>query len=273
MTASLNRVPRLDRDRVVRAALGLLDEAGLDGLTLRRLAAELDVKAPALYWHFANKQDLLDHMAHVMTQQWMHTISTTAAGRPWEDWLTEAARTYRTLLLSHRDGARLVASTRPLPQSLPLLDGCIAAFQQATGCGPGQALQCLTTLIAFVRGFVLDEEAELHRAQEQLKATEPPRDQAHRTPHPAARSAPGRRHARHRITQQRGHLPVRAAPDHRRHTHRPAQSHGIEERQGGNLPHPRGCRVASPPGTGPIVRAALTGRRRARRLTSSVLLG
>ncbi len=167
VTASLNRVPRLDRDQVVRAALRLLDEVGLDGLTLRRLAAELDVKAPALYWHFANKQDLLDHMAHVMTQPWMHTISTTAGGRRWEDWLTEVARTYRTLLLSHRDGARLVASTRPLPDILPLLDSCIAAFQQATGCGPGQALQCLTTIIAFVRGFVLDEEGELHRAKEQ----------------------------------------------------------------------------------------------------------
>ena len=185
MTASLNRVPRLDRDQVVRAALRLLDEAGLDGLTLRRLAAELDVKAPALYWHFANKQDLLDHMAHVMTQPWMYAISTTAAGRRWEDWLTDLARTYRTLLLSHRDGARLVASTRPLPDSLPLLDGCIAAFQQAAGCGPGQALQCLATIIAFVRGFVIDEEAELHRAQEQ------PEPQTHqgtkrtapRTPH------------------------------------------------------------------------------------------
>jgi TetR/AcrR family tetracycline transcriptional repressor len=187
VTVSLNRVPRLDRDQVVRAALRLLDEAGLDGLTLRRLAAELDVKAPALYWHFANKQDLLDHMAHVMTQPWMHTISTTAAGRPWEDWLTEAARTYRTLLLSHRDGARLVASTRPLPQSLPLLDSCIAAFQQATGCGPGQALRCLTTLIAFVRGFVLDEEAELHRAQEQPEPQphQPAKRPAPRTPQPA----------------------------------------------------------------------------------------
>ena len=63
MTAALNRLPLLDREHVVRVALRLLDEAGLDGLTLRRLAAELDVKAPALYWHFANKQDLLDHMA------------------------------------------------------------------------------------------------------------------------------------------------------------------------------------------------------------------
>ena len=167
MTAALNRLPLLDREHVVRVALRLLDEAGLDGLTLRRLATELDVKAPALYWHFANKQDLLDHMAHVMTQPWMRAVAATPAGQGWEDWLAEVARTYRALLLSHRDGARLAAGTRPLPDSLPLLDGCVAAFQQATGCGPGQALQCLTTLIAFVRGFVLDEEAELQRAQEQ----------------------------------------------------------------------------------------------------------
>jgi TetR/AcrR family transcriptional regulator, tetracycline repressor protein len=167
VTAALNRLPLLDREQVVRVALRLLDEAGLDGLTLRRLAAELDVKAPALYWHFTNKQDLLDHMAHVMTEPWMRAVAVTTAGQGWEEWLAEVARTYRALLLSHRDGARLAASTRPLPGSLPLLDGCIGAFQQATGCGPGQALQSLTTLIAFVRGFVLDEEAERHRVREQ----------------------------------------------------------------------------------------------------------
>ena len=173
MTSSLNRAPRLDRDLVIRTSLRLLDDVGLDGLTLRRLAAELDVQAPALYWHFASKQDLLDHMAHALTRPWMQNIRTMGAGQRWEDWLTEIARAYRALLLSHRDGARLVASTRPLPDSLPLLDGCIAAFQESTGCGPGQSLQCLTTIIAFVRGFVLDEEAEPHRAQG------PPDAQAH----------------------------------------------------------------------------------------------
>ena len=170
MRSLLNRAPHLDREQVIHTSLRLLDEVGLDGLTVRRLAAELDVQAPALYWHFTNKQDLLDHMAHAMTRPWMQNIRTSGAGQRWDDWLTEVARTYRTLLLSHRDGARLVASTRPLPDSLPLLDGCIAAFQRLTGCGPGQALQCLTTIIAFVRGFVLDEEAERHRFEGQPDA-------------------------------------------------------------------------------------------------------
>jgi len=56
----------MDRETIVAAALALLDEVGLDGLTTRRLAAELDVKSPALYWHFRNKQELVDEMARAI---------------------------------------------------------------------------------------------------------------------------------------------------------------------------------------------------------------
>lgn len=59
-------VSRIDRRQVVDTALRLLNEVGLDGLTLRRIAKELNVQAPALYWHFKNKQELLDEMATEM---------------------------------------------------------------------------------------------------------------------------------------------------------------------------------------------------------------
>ena len=54
---------RLDRERIVRRALDLLDEAGLDGLTVRRLASDLGVQDAALYWHVPSKAALLDEMA------------------------------------------------------------------------------------------------------------------------------------------------------------------------------------------------------------------
>lgn len=54
---------KLQRDTVVRAALTLLNEVGLDGLTTRRLAERLGVQQPALYWHFKNKQALIGALA------------------------------------------------------------------------------------------------------------------------------------------------------------------------------------------------------------------
>ncbi len=63
---STERRAPLDRHRVADTALRLLNEVGLDGLTLRAIAKELDVKAPALYWHFKDKQALLDEMASEM---------------------------------------------------------------------------------------------------------------------------------------------------------------------------------------------------------------
>src|ERR1700742_1611977 len=54
----------LERGKVVSAALRLLDEVGRDGLTTRRLAEDLGVRGPALYWHFENKQALTDAMAY-----------------------------------------------------------------------------------------------------------------------------------------------------------------------------------------------------------------
>jgi AcrR family transcriptional regulator len=56
----------LQRETVARAALQLVDEVGLDGLTTRRLATSLNIQSPTLYWHFTNKQELVNCMAEVM---------------------------------------------------------------------------------------------------------------------------------------------------------------------------------------------------------------
>ncbi|HEX6836091.1 MAG TPA: helix-turn-helix domain-containing protein, partial [Polyangia bacterium] len=50
----------LSREDVLAGAMRLLDEVGLDALTMRRLAEELDVQAGAIYYHFKDKQELLD---------------------------------------------------------------------------------------------------------------------------------------------------------------------------------------------------------------------
>jgi len=101
----------LDRKRVADAALALLNETGLDGLTLRAIARELDVKAPALYWHFKDKQALLDEMA---TEMYRRMVAGTELdpGDTWQERLRRANHGLREALLAYRDGAKVFSGSR-----------------------------------------------------------------------------------------------------------------------------------------------------------------
>lgn len=103
---------KLDRERVIRHALDLLNETGVDGLTTRKLAERLDVQQPALYWHFRSKRALLDALAEAMLAE-RHTRPHPRQGEDWRDFLKENARSFRHALLAYRDGARIHAGTRP----------------------------------------------------------------------------------------------------------------------------------------------------------------
>ena len=149
----------LERDLVVRTALRLLDEVGLDGLTLRKLAAELGVQAPALYWHFTNKQELLDHMAQAIAEEARGALLESG---PWEERLMSYARGSRRALLSHRDGARVVAGNRPVEALFPTIEHTLADLVEA-GFTPGEAMRSLVTVGTFVGGFVTEEQAEARR--------------------------------------------------------------------------------------------------------------
>ncbi|MGW0804030.1 TetR/AcrR family transcriptional regulator C-terminal domain-containing protein [Nonomuraea sp. NPDC002799] len=149
----------LARDMVVRAALDLLDEAGLDGLSVRRLAARLDVRNPALYWHFRNKQELLDEMARELL------AADMGGPRPdesWRDWLTRRAHRYRRMLLSHRDGARLVAGSDPGPAVGRAFEEELRSLV-GLGFTPAQGLHAIGSISHYTLGFVLNEQSRLER--------------------------------------------------------------------------------------------------------------
>ncbi|GHO98342.1 TetR family transcriptional regulator [Reticulibacter mediterranei] len=103
----------LQRETVARAALRLVDEVGLDGLTIRRLAAYLNIQNPSLYWHFKNKQELLNCMAELILADFFAELHEPEPDQDWADWLTIYARRLRDMMLAHRDGARIVAEADP----------------------------------------------------------------------------------------------------------------------------------------------------------------
>jgi TetR/AcrR family transcriptional regulator, tetracycline repressor protein len=153
--------PGLTRDVIIETALRLLAGTGLDGLTVRRLAAELGVQSPALYWHFRNKQDLLDGMADaIITATGM---SPPRHGDSWQEWLARRARAYRRSLRAHHDGARIIASARALgPATVKTFDRELAILV-SRGFTPVLALRTITVLTRYINGFVLQEQAGPHR--------------------------------------------------------------------------------------------------------------
>lgn len=134
---------RLTRDTVLRAALDLLDEVGIDALSTRRLAERLGVQSPTLYWHFRNKGELLEAMSDAIMSE-RRQASLPRPGDAWDTWLAANARNFRAALLAYRDGA--------IESKLALL--CDAGF------APEQAIDVMFALGRFVVGWVLEEQAE-----------------------------------------------------------------------------------------------------------------
>jgi TetR/AcrR family tetracycline transcriptional repressor len=103
----------LTKASIVQAALDLLDEAGMDGLTVRALASRLGVQAPALYWHVRSKQALLDEMATQIWRQIGDVMAGLPADLPWRELMRTYAAAVRAELLGHRDGAKAFSGTTP----------------------------------------------------------------------------------------------------------------------------------------------------------------
>jgi TetR/AcrR family tetracycline transcriptional repressor len=152
---------RLERHLVVRAALDLLNEAGLDGLTTRRLAEVLGVQGPALYWHFKNKQELIDEMARALLAD---AYGPLPPAQDWAQWLSEGARRLRSAMLSYRDGARLLAGYRPSGPHGRVDPATYFGPLQAAGFSMHDAAWAGITVFQFTFGFTMDEQAASERA-------------------------------------------------------------------------------------------------------------
>lgn len=99
----------LTRTRIVEEALRLVDEIGLDGLSLRALAARLDVQAPTLYWHVPNKAALLDAVSDAIMGEALDGAAALDPAPSTREWMLDALVVLRDAMLRHRDGARIVS--------------------------------------------------------------------------------------------------------------------------------------------------------------------
>ena len=153
----------LDRSNVVQAALQLLNETGLEGLTTRRLADALGVQGPALYWHFRNKQELIDNMALAMLAEASEPVVKT---EDWAEWLLKRARRLREVMLSYRDGARLFAGYRPAGPHGRVDPDAFLEPLVAAGFSRTEALSVAIIVFRFTFGWTDDEQNAAERGSE-----------------------------------------------------------------------------------------------------------
>lgn len=139
-------------DDVAHTALRILDEHGLPDLTMRRLAAALEVQPSALYWHFPNKQTLLAGLSD-------RIVGRMGSG-PSVDLVAEA-RALREALLAYRDGAEVVSSTLAMGLGSTLAHDRLAAAVVADGFDDETARRVATTVLHYVLGFVWHEQQRL----------------------------------------------------------------------------------------------------------------
>jgi TetR/AcrR family transcriptional regulator, tetracycline repressor protein len=149
----------LTKAAIIAAALDALDETGLDGLTVRVVAARLGVRPPALYWHFGSKQDLIDEMATEIWRQVTGGLKALRADTCWNEGMISFAHITRRALLSRRDGAKMVSGTYLTDAGLLREQEAGLASMLAQGFTIATATQAYQLLYSFIIGFCIEEQA------------------------------------------------------------------------------------------------------------------
>ncbi len=151
---------RLQKDKIVQRAIEVLDRDGLDGVTLRRLAKELDVQAGSIYYYIPNKDTLLSEMANMILAARFANFDFKNYQRGWAEWLDTLAHELRTAMLAHREGARVVAGAHPhiALMLLTLWDMSVRVLHN-NNFSYSKAMTVTATIMNFTFGSVIEEQA------------------------------------------------------------------------------------------------------------------
>jgi AcrR family transcriptional regulator len=143
----------LSRERVLRAAMRLADQAGVESLTMRKLAKELGVEAMSLYNHVANKNDILDGIVEIVFSE----IEPPPSGVDWRSAMHQRAISTRQALSRHGWAVGLMESRMtPGPANVRLHDAVLGCLRRA-GFSIEMAVHAYSVQDSYIYGFALQE--------------------------------------------------------------------------------------------------------------------
>jgi AcrR family transcriptional regulator len=144
---------RLTRERVLRAAIALADQSGLESLTMRRLGQELGVEAMSLYNHVANKDDILDGIVDLV----LSDIDVPPTGTHWKTAMRHRSISAHEILLAHPWAPVLIMSRFNIgPGMTRYLDATLGRLREG-GFSIEGALDAWHTLDSHLYGFTLQQ--------------------------------------------------------------------------------------------------------------------
>src|SRR3712207_2008619 len=143
--------PPLNRGRVVEAAIAIADESGIEALTMRRLARKLGVEAMTLYYHVANKDEILNAIVDAVVEE----IELPAPDADWKAAIRTTAISAHRTLLRHRWAAALVLSSTGVSQArLRYMDAILGSLRRA-GFSAEMTDHAYHALDSHIMGFTL----------------------------------------------------------------------------------------------------------------------
>lgn len=146
----------LSRADVLAKAIEILDAYGLADLTMRRLATALKVQPGALYWHYANKQELLAAVTdHILAE-----VGSPGPGEAWQVALRDWALSLRSVLLAHHDGAELASSALALSLGALRPEEPLVRLLVDAGLAESDAGAIASTVLNLTLGLALSEQSQ-----------------------------------------------------------------------------------------------------------------
>lgn len=145
--------PALSRERVIQAAVALADADGVEGLTIRKLAAELGVKPMTIYYYVPTKEAIVDGMVDLVFSE----IALPPTDTDWKTAMRQRSTSARSVLAAHPWATPLMESRRtPGPATLRHHDAVIGCLR-AGGLSIEMTAHAYALIDAFVYGFALQE--------------------------------------------------------------------------------------------------------------------
>jgi len=142
----------MSREIVLRAAVTLADDAGIDAVSMRNLARELGVVPMALYKHVTNKEELLDGMVDVIVAE----IDPPTQGARWKDTIRQRILSARQVQLRHPWAPQMIKSrTHATPIVLDYMNSLIGTFRTG-GFSADLTHQVMHALGSRMWGFTLE---------------------------------------------------------------------------------------------------------------------